>query len=168
MNNMKKEYVNIDDLMDYSSNLFEKIWWPTRRFFLDIPYNIKKIKWFWQRGTRGWADCDCWDMGYYLAKIIVPMLKHLKKNKIGYPGYGKASTSEKWDALLNEMVEAFEAAKRVIDDDYYKEVSGDSIEAIHNATREEIIKWGELSKADQKLFEKKVKIFIKWYFHLWD
>jgi len=156
------------NLGDLEITTFEKVWWPTRRFFKEIPYNIKKIKWFWQRGRRGWADCDCWSVDDYLVSVIVPMLKHLKENTHGYPGYGKASTSQKWEAVIQEMIEAFEAADRVIADEYYIEVSGDSIEAISNAPREEVLKWGELSKADVKLFEKKSKVFIKWFFHLWD
>ena len=96
------------------------------------------------------------------------MLKHLKDNTHGYPGYGEASTPEKWDARLQEMIDGFEAAKRVIEDDYYKEVSGDSIEAISNASHEEIMEWVRRSKADQKLFRRKMKLFTEWFFHLWD
>jgi len=139
-----------------------------RRFFLNIPYNLKRLKWFYQRGKRGWADCDWWSMDYYLAGIIIPMLKELKANTISYPGVRDASTPEKWDALLDEMIEGFEAAQRVLEDEYYKEVSGDSIEAIRNATPGEIRKWGELNLADQKLFYKNGKLFIKWFFDLWD
>jgi len=136
-----------------------------RRFFLNIPYNLKRLKWFYQRGKRGWADCDWWGMDYYLVGIIIPMLRRLRASQMGHP---VGLTEEEWGARLGEMIEGFEAAQRVLEDEYYKEVSGDSIEAIKNATPGEIRKWGELNLADQKLFYKKGKLFIKWFFDLWD
>ena len=128
----------------------------------DMPY---KVKWFIQRGSRGWADCDWWNMDSYLVSIIIPMLKRFRADIHGYPC---GLTEKKWDSLLGEMIEGFEAAKRVIDDEYYKEVSGDSVEAIKNASKDEIKQWGAMNMADQKLFAKKGRIFIKHFFGLWD
>lgn len=119
----------------------------------------------WQRAFRGYADCDWWDMDYYLVKIILPMLKELRKNSHAYPG---DLTEEKWTVLLDEMILGFEAAKRVCDDEYYKEVSGNSLEAINNATSKEIREWGRLSIKDQKIFKQKMKIFVDRFFNLWD
>jgi len=96
------------------------------------------------------------------------MLKQLKENQHGYPGHGQASTPEKWDALLDKMIEGFEAAKRVDDDDYYKEISGDSLEAIINAPSGDTKKWIEASEKDQKIFHDGIKLFNKWFFALWD
>ena len=158
----------LEEIENYKPTSFEKIWWPTRRFIKDIPWKLKQIKFFIQRGWRGWAECDWWEMHYYLTKITLSMLKELKKNSHGYPGCKNASTSEEWDMRLDEMVEAFEAAKRVSEDEYYKEVSGDSLEAIRDATPKEIRKWGKLNWADQKLFKKKIKVFNDWFFNLWD
>ena len=159
---------SVDDILDFKPNLFQKIWWPTRRFIKDIPWKLKQVKFFIQRGKRGWADCDWWEMHYYLTKITLSMLKELKKNSHGFPGHGKASTSEEWDMRLDEMIEAFEAAKRVSEDEYYKEVSGDSLEAVRKATSKEIRECGKLNLADQKLFKKKIKVFVEWFFNLWD
>ena len=36
------------------------------------------IKWSWQRVTRGYADCDVWDMDYYLRRLIPDMLQTLR------------------------------------------------------------------------------------------
>jgi len=123
-----------------------------RRFkdAFNFRYHFRRVKWFYQRGRRGWADCDWWGVDDYLVGIILPMLKQLKEYEHGYPGYGKASTPEKWDKLLDEMIEGFEAAKRITDDNY-------------NLTTYLVD-----FEADRKLFEKKARIFIKWFFHLWD
>ena len=128
----------------------------------DVPY---RIKWFIQRGLRGWADCDWWNMDSYLVGIIIPMLKRFRGDTHGYPC---GLTEKKWDSLLGEMIEGFEAAERVINDEYYKEVSGDSVEAIKNASDEEIKQWSAMNIADQKLFSRKGKLFIKHFFGLWD
>ena len=120
------------------------------RRMLDFPYHIKRIRWFVQRGRRGYADCDWWAMDFFLVGIILPMLKRMKADEIGYPGYGKASTPEKWDALLDEMIEGFTVAQKIIDGDYPPE------------------QFLELLAQDKKVFEKKAKVFIKWFFHLWD
>lgn len=48
-------------------------------FIKNIP---KKIKWFIQRGSRGYADCDIYDLDYWFEKTFIPMLKELKKRKI--------------------------------------------------------------------------------------
>ena len=52
------------------------------RYFLTNPistiyYFLNKIKWFFQRGARGWSDCDIWNMDIYLARIISEMTKNL-------------------------------------------------------------------------------------------
>lgn len=136
-----------------------------KNWFENFSYLLKIIKWFFQRGLRGWADCDWWDMDYYLLKIIIPMLKKLKENKMGYPAN---LTESQWNDKLDKMIEGFEAAKRVLDNEYYKEVSGDSIEAIQNASRKEVKQWYKLSRADEKLFKKRMKLFSKYFFDLWD
>jgi len=101
----------------------------------------KKLKWFIQRGKRGYADCDWWDMADYLIWIIVPMLKELKKHQHGYPN--KASTPEKWDTILDQMIEGFEAGERILTDDCP-------------------------SVADQEIFNNGMKLFSEWFFDLWD
>jgi len=132
----------------------------------DIPYHLKRIKWFIQRGKRGWADCDWWSMNYHLVGIIVPMLKTLKEKSMTYPGCKGASTPEEWNTVLDTMIEGFEAAKRVIDDDYCSIVSPGFPEK--KATRKEVMQWVKMNKEDQKIFKKKSKLFIKWFFDLWD
>jgi len=37
----------------------------------EIMRIFKEIKWFWQRGKRGWADCDVWGFQDYLTDIII-------------------------------------------------------------------------------------------------
>lgn len=170
----------IEEVREHWSNIprIQKVWFAVRRRVLsiiDFPYHTKRVKWFIQRGKRGYADCDWWNMNYYLVGIIIPMLNDLKKNKHGYPCNGHfrkpnevCNCDEKWSEHIDEMIEAFEAARRVQEDDYYMEVSGDSVDAIRNASRKEVRQWAAMSRTDQKLFDKKIKVFTKWFFRLWD
>jgi len=119
-------------------------------FWGNICETFSWLKHCWQRAFRGWSDRDWWNMAHYLSTITLPMLRRFKEQTHGYPGWGKASTPEGWDALLDEMIEAFEAAKRATDDEYC------------------LKSWLEDSQKDMEHFKKKSKVFIGWFFHLLD
>jgi len=150
------------------------------RNFCDIPQHIRRLKWFYQRGKRGWADCDWWGMDYYLVDIILPMLKELKEKTHGYPGTDEASTPEGWDNVLIQIIEGFEAAKRVLNDEYLDEIQPDWFKGYDKKlsmeenfsksiiTEESHKEWARRIKADQELFESRMPLFTKWFFALWD
>ena len=118
----------------------------------NINHVIRELKWCWQRAFRGWGDCDCWSMQSYLIDIIIPMLEAMKGRSVSYPGVRGASTPEQWDTRLDEMIEGFEAARRVIELDYQIDAP----------------EWKGLMESDIKLFKARMKIFTKWFFALWD
>ena len=158
------ETSNIDNMFNFKPNLFQKIWWLIMRFFKDVVPDIPyKIECFAQRGYRGWSKDDWWNMDYYLISIIIPMLKELKEKSHGYPGHGEASTPEKWEAFLGKMIEGFEAAKRVWEDEYYLHTGFPD-----NRFDGDVKQWQVESEIDQKIFKKKAKIFIDRFFSLWD
>lgn len=66
---------------------------------------LLEAKWFWQRGRRGWADCDTWSFDWYLAGVIAGGLEHLRTRTHGYP---YAMTPEEWDMKLTEIQQAFQ------------------------------------------------------------
>ena len=39
-------------------------------FFKYLP---REVKWFWQRGKRGYSDRDVWNMDDWFLDIIVPL-----------------------------------------------------------------------------------------------
>lgn len=67
-----------------------------------IRYTIKH---FFQRRIRGWDDKETWYIPTALAKWIVPRLKRFKEITNCYP---PDLTEEKWDAILDEMIDGFE------------------------------------------------------------
>lgn len=50
---------------------------------------------------------DTWSLDRTIAKFVYPRLKLFKELNNGYPGYGEMNTANKWDAALDEMIEAF-------------------------------------------------------------
>lgn len=108
-----------------------------------VDFCLRRLKWFYQRGKRGYADCDVWAIDSYLSRIIPPMLKQFKSVTNGYPGCEGAATPEEWDKRLDEMIEGWEAAQNVT-------------------------AWTKSNETDQALFESRMQVFIKWFFQLWD
>ncbi len=128
--------------------------------------------WFLQRGWRGYADCDTWDIGSYLNEWLPEAIRKLESRKIGYPIqisdilYGKDFNFEKatpeqgeameaeWHRIMKAIADGFEAA-RIIEEEvlYPQHRDPEKRELYYN-------------------LEKKVKegmaLFPEWYGALWD
>lgn len=53
-----------------------------------LPWRVRAVVWFVQRGRRGWADPDTWDFCSYLDKVVAGGLRHLALCSSGTPcGY---------------------------------------------------------------------------------
>ena len=117
------------------------------------------IKWFIQRGSRGYADCDVWSLDWYLTSFMPQALRDLKKQLHGTPvidtgrildsnDYNdiEALTIEEWSATLERLAQTFEAARKVQDLDYpYNEI-----------------------EAAQERVKKGLDMFNEYFFSLWD
>ena len=131
---------------DYFKPGYSRWFYSPKAFFENIILTFRWMKWSWQRAFRGYADCDYWSIDYYFYVTIVPLLKILRKNRHGYP---TNITDEKWDSILGKIIEAFEAANRVVDLEYENNIV-------------------EEMKKDESIFFKDGKLFIKHFFGLWD
>lgn len=116
-----------------------KIYYPFRRLLSkleDVPY---QVKWFLQRGKRGWADCDAWSIDAYILLITGEMLERLAKTKYGSP---IGVSHKRWVTKLKANALRCRTILKFID-------TGDF-------------------KSAQKLFKKLLKFYEKYYFNLWD
>jgi hypothetical protein len=122
-----------------------------------IGDGLREIKWFWQRGTRGYADCDTWNIDWTLAILIPKMLRHLAKNNNGCPSEmfdktNKDNQCHLWSKKLEEIACGF--------DDFVKaEELG--IETTYEDFK---IEYDRLMAN----FHKQMDEFKKYYGHFWD
>lgn len=79
-------------------------WW--KHSFNPLRY-WNAFVYFWQRGTRGYADCDIWSLDMYLSQWLPSALNSMKGGP--YP-IRRGMTSKRWDEILDKMVEGFKAA----------------------------------------------------------
>lgn len=77
-----------------------------RKFFYKIKSIPRKIKWFYQRGKRGYADCDLWNFDTYLEKVLSKGLRDFARNSSGYPD--SFDTFENWQIQLNNIADLVE------------------------------------------------------------
>lgn len=73
----------------------------------------RRVRWFIQRGRRGWSDEDAWGIYYYLGDIIPQMLRHMAETTCSYPGVEPYETPEKWRVKLNELADKIGAYREM-------------------------------------------------------
>jgi hypothetical protein len=133
------------------------IWWN----WLDmLP---RRIYWFFQRGKRGYADCDIWNFDDYLIDVISHGLRHLKQHKEGIPPeiwkkYDKVNdlcledkelgASEEWNQILDKIIEGFDSAEVMLEFGYELE-------------HEEYMECERIRREGFDLFK-------EYFFNLWD
>lgn len=126
---------------------------------------LRQIKWFIQRGKRGYSDYDLWDFHSYLSPMIAKALRDLAQKKRGCPSEfwdDKAVNDEchRWKECLEEMAQGFEAAEYLQSYKYRIWVSTE------NGRRLELDKEG-LENAEKKM-QRGLELFAKHYLSLWD
>ncbi len=119
-----------------------------------IPWCIeRRVKFWWQRRTRGWDDSETWGLDHTLSGIIWPRIARLKELQHGYPcdiacDYGEEEGPKKWDEYLDKMILAF----KLIEEDkcFYGEPN-----------------WKEKEKEQERKIEEGLDLFRKYYRNLW-
>ncbi len=98
-------------------NGYRKFCWPWWKEYLDPRTYYKTVKYFCQRGYRGYADCDAWDAHNYLESVMLGVITELKENKQGCPSSFILSDDEpfeigfnRWQAVLQEILDGLEAS----------------------------------------------------------
>lgn len=108
------------------SSSYRMIYWGFWAHYLNPNTYWKTIKYFCQRGYKGYADCDHWDADSYMESVMLGVITDLKNKPCGFPSNlsdyplweetseDKPDTgSDKWDSILNEIVEGLEAAREL-------------------------------------------------------
>ena len=121
---------------------------------------IKEIKWFIQRGKRGYADCDIWDFDSYLCRIIVPALRQLKEDSFGCPSemYDKKAKNDechRWSEALEEMAQGFEANEELHKPRFFLKDG------------EKKLDLEQIKQLNEKM-QRGLGLFVKYFGSLWD
>lgn len=92
---------------------------PIKAFFI---YPYLSVKWFIQRGRRGYSDCDAWNLGSYLGRWMPTAVRSLK-NGNGVPAkfldvetpteQDMARYRISWNNVLENIALGFEAGHRI-------------------------------------------------------
>lgn len=108
--NKSQQFTSVNQLKEnlYQRTLLDTIFYYCfYSWYYKLKILPKRIYWFFQRGKRGYADCDTWDFDNYLTNVILGGLKNLKKHS-----HSAKPTEKEFDI----MIEGFEANLIMMDD----------------------------------------------------
>lgn len=97
-----------------------------------------------QRLERGFDDSELWSLDCTIAEFIAPRLKAFKEAAAEIGDHPVSITSEKWQEILNQMIEGFELYPN-----HFNWSSEDSNE-----------NWKKVYKA--------LELFKNWFMNLWN
>lgn len=141
------------DFSTINTTWYEEIYYWFWRRFDWIRNRPREIKYFYQRGKRGFSDSDVWDIGAYLTEWMPDAIKQLRKNVSSCPESmfdkkRKHNQCWKWKKILKEIEDGFKAANDISCDNFaFKKKKYDRL-------------MGKFNKSGM--------LFIKHFFSLWD
>lgn len=131
--------------------------------FIYNIFNIRSIKFFIQRKTRGWDDSETWSLDWEIIKFTLPRLERFKELAGGLSYC--VNSEEEWNNILDQIIWSFKyiICYRMWDDKlakkYAKELDFNLKTFEFNDKKLEAI-------ADKNL-KKGFKLFHKYLFNLW-
>ena len=82
-------------------------WYYPQHWHENIRMFFRSIKYAYQRITKGYANCDTFDLDNYYLNIFTGTLNHLADNHWGWPGNEEFPEDEDWTKYLKEMALKF-------------------------------------------------------------
>lgn len=127
-----------------------------------------RIRDFIQRGRRGWADSDVWSVDEYLCRILPPMLRKIKEGNVGcpcslYDRKAKNNECHKWEEILEEMAQGFEAHDSMTQgfgcNEWKKHKSGSGMIMTYDKKKAKLL---------EEKYNRGMELFVKYFGALWD
>ena len=103
-----------------------------------------------ERAKNGFSTYDWWNFNSYLSWVIRQGLARFRDGGVGFP---VGLTEEEWDQILEKMIDAFEAFEE--------------LESMKSYT-DRSVSFSEWSAPYKARWEEGSKLFIEYFFHLWD
>lgn len=117
---MKKNHYSLKGF-PLVGNDYRPFCWYWFKHYLDPVNYWRTVKYFCQRGWRGYADCDHWDSDGYMESVMLGTIKLLREHTHGYPsgltGEVNSLPDNKeedpgfviWKGVLTEIIDGLEA-----------------------------------------------------------
>lgn len=118
---------------------FCSYWW---KHHLRLSTYTNSFKYFFQRGLRGYAECDHWSLDNYLNEVIPGLVRDLKNHLHSFP---VGMSVPEWEGILEEIAVGFESGNST--DDCFDRKKEDELRA---------------------KFKRGMELFVQYYNHLWD
>lgn len=166
----------------------ENIYYPIYRIPGKIEDFILEIKYFIQRGKRGYADCDVWGFDGYLAKMIVEVTKEIQEIKHGIPmklfkpsdkGYKDGNfddetieiVNKRYSLILDEIIWTFEMYQQGQEgnflipqsDRYYTKTELKKLQGYCDKMNEKYEGYSIMSPVDFKKYKNGWKLFTNYF-----
>lgn len=82
---------------------------PNICFSLTDKEDEREVEFSKQRKERGFDESETWSLTDTICHFIIPRLKEFKEVRFDYP---PSLTPERWETILDKMVDAFELSCR--------------------------------------------------------
>lgn len=140
------------------------------KFLKELGHNLK---YGWQRMTRGYADCDWWDMDQWIIHVFPFMLRDIANKGYAYPGGEPFETPEKWKEWLNNTADDIEK----LSEEYCEsqnEYHNEWMDSIYSHERDSeirkkyVARFEELTNESQERAKKVFSEIGEHFYSLWD
>lgn len=135
--------------------------------YSEWKFLTRRIKGYFVRGYRGWADHDTWNLDSYLAEVLAGSLRHLAHRHFGcthefWDAEAKGDETHRWREWLLDKADWFEW--------YYRDKDGISDDTDWaNLPREEVRRRIQVHNAKMDRFHNEVLAdFGKHWGNLWN
>ena len=126
------------------------------KYIRNLPKNIESVirrfKWAYQRITKGYANCDLWNLDHYLAKLIASAVRELAETGMGFPGDEEFPTEESWEEYLKTIADFFEM---YLDDELFNVYEEDYLKMIEEKG---LISNGDMTPEEEELFHNYIEV----------
>lgn len=149
-------------------------WWIRHGIWQKIEEFPRNIKYFIQRGKRGYSDRDTWSFGFYLATVISGGIDKLIKDVHGRPCDLKSL--KQWKSILKKINRTFKTEEKIIDGEllflpakkYNDKKRKDIIKFTKENNKEWDINYRVMTKKENREYKEGWKLFEKFFESLWD
>lgn len=150
MKTLEKFRKEIDEFDRWQKNTIlgklNSFWWKIVNKYDEVLEILNTIKHWYQRAKNGYSYQDVWSLDSYLDEMLPKALRELAKVNNGYPQ--ELESLEEWNDILEEMVQGFEAHKKISELEF------------------DIDNPKEYKELENK-FKKGMKLFVRYYGSLW-